>query len=37
MIALFAAILFILLGTVGTVGKILFDDWRVRQSTRRHP
>jgi hypothetical protein len=33
-IALIAATAFIVLGIVGTVGKVLFDDWRVRQSTR---
>ncbi len=25
---------FLVLGVVGTVGKLLFDDWRVRQITK---
>jgi len=25
---------FFVLGVLGTVGKLLFDDWRVRQATR---
>jgi len=37
MIVLFAATAFIVLGVAGTVGKLLFDDWRVRQSARRLP
>jgi hypothetical protein len=37
MIVLFGATAFIVLGVAGTVGKLLFDDWRVRQSMRRLP
>jgi len=33
-IALIAATAFIVLGIAGTMGKVLFDDWRVRQSRR---
>jgi hypothetical protein len=32
MIALFAVTAFLVLAVVGTVGKALFDDWRVRQA-----
>jgi hypothetical protein len=34
MIALFAVTAFLVLAVVGTVGKALFDDWRVRQAVR---
>jgi len=33
-ILLVAMTAFFVLGVLGTVGKLLFDDWRVRQSTR---
>jgi len=35
MIMLVAATSFFVLGIAGTVGKLLFDDWRVRLSLRR--
>jgi hypothetical protein len=34
-IPLVAVTMFFVLGVVGTVGKLLFDDWRVRQALRR--
>ncbi len=35
MIALFALTSVFVLGILGTGGKVLFDDWRVRQASRR--
>jgi len=34
MILLATATAFFVLGLTGTVGKLLFDDWRVRQAMR---
>lgn len=36
MFALIFATAFIVLGVAGTVGKWMFDDWRVRQNMRNH-
>jgi hypothetical protein len=37
MIALFAVTAFALLAILGTAGKMLFDDWRVRRAAGREP
>gem|GEM_PF-2186498 len=34
-IPLIAVTMFFVFGVVGTVGKILFDDWRARQALRK--
>jgi hypothetical protein len=34
LIVLFSPTAFLVFGIAGTVGKLLFDDWRVRQSLR---
>lgn len=34
-IPLIAVTMFFVLGVLGTAGKLLFDDWRVRQALRR--
>jgi hypothetical protein len=34
-IPLIAVTMFFVIGVVGTVGKLLFDDWRARQALRK--